>query len=145
MWEIYKWKAQLNIHGRQQVNSVNYWDTYTLVVAWPMIHFYFNLAILLCWKTCQIDFIMVFHQAPIHTPLYEYLKRIQGPQGFQQPTNGSSVVEKHIWPKTRAKSMGRFPSQRLDQGSIPTKLGGPLSVLQTQLDLSQFILIIACC
>ena len=35
--EIYKWKAQLNIHGRQQVHGINYWDTYTPVVAWPVI------------------------------------------------------------------------------------------------------------
>ena len=43
MWEIYKWKAQLNIHGRQPVHSVNYWDTYTPVVAWPLINFFLSL------------------------------------------------------------------------------------------------------
>ena len=35
--EIYKWKARLNIHGGQQVLGINYWDTYTPVVAWPVI------------------------------------------------------------------------------------------------------------
>ena len=35
--EVYKWKAHLNVHGGQQVHGSNYWDTYTTVVAWPVI------------------------------------------------------------------------------------------------------------
>ena len=39
--EIYKWKARLNVHGGQQVHGINYWDTYTPVVVWPVIRFFF--------------------------------------------------------------------------------------------------------
>ena len=41
--EIYKWKSRLNVHGGQQVHGINYWDTYTPVVAWPVIRFFFIL------------------------------------------------------------------------------------------------------
>ena len=68
--EIYKWKACLNVHGGQQVQGINYWDTYTPVVAWLIIRFFFILAIIQGWKTRQLDFIMAFPQAPIQTPLY---------------------------------------------------------------------------
>ena len=44
--EIYKWKARLNVHGGQQVHGINYWDTYTPVVAWPIIRFFFILSII---------------------------------------------------------------------------------------------------
>ena len=49
--EIYKWKARLKVHGGQQIHGINYWDTYTPVVAWPVIHFFFILSIIQCWKT----------------------------------------------------------------------------------------------
>ena len=32
--EVYKSKAQLNVHGSQQVHGVHYWDTYAPVVTW---------------------------------------------------------------------------------------------------------------
>ena len=68
--EIDKWKAHLNVHGRQQVHGINYWNTYTPVVTWPIIWFFFILSTIEQWKTQQLDFIMVFPQAPIQTPLY---------------------------------------------------------------------------
>ena len=43
---VYKWKAHLNVHGGQQVHRINYWDTYTPVVAWPVIRFFFILSII---------------------------------------------------------------------------------------------------
>ena len=78
--EIYKWKAQLNVHGGQQVHGINYWDTYTPVVAWPVIQFFFILSIIQGWKTRQLDFIMAFPQAPIQTPLYMSI-----PKGYKTP------------------------------------------------------------
>ena len=73
--EIYKWKARLNVHGRQQVHGIKYWDTYTPVVAWPVIRFFFILSIIQGWTTQQLDFIMAFPQAPIQTPLYMNIQK----------------------------------------------------------------------
>ena len=46
MIEVYKWKARLNVHRGQQVHRVIYWETYSLVVSWPMLRFFFILSLL---------------------------------------------------------------------------------------------------
>ena len=38
---MYKWKARLNLHRGQQVLSVHYWDTYTPVVTWHTVRFFY--------------------------------------------------------------------------------------------------------
>ena len=35
--KIYKWKAQLNVHGGQQEYGVNYWDTYVPIMIWQTL------------------------------------------------------------------------------------------------------------
>ena len=35
-----------SVHGAQQIHGINYWDTYTPVVAWPIIRFCFSLSII---------------------------------------------------------------------------------------------------
>ena len=91
--EIYKWKARLNIHGGQQIHGINYWDTYTPVITWPVICFFFILSIIEHWKTQQLDFIMAFPQAPIQTLLYMNI-----PKGYRTPKyeNNQPMVLKLI-------------------------------------------------
>ena len=76
---------RLNVHGGQQVHGINYWDTYTPVVAWPVICFFFVLSIIQGWKTQQLDFIMAFPQAPIQTPLYMNI-----PKGYKTPRDDNN-------------------------------------------------------
>ena len=76
--EIYKWKARLNIHRGQQEYSVNYFDTYAPVIAWPAIRMLMTLSILNKWKTRQIDFILAYPQAENQYEMYMRL-----PQGIQ--------------------------------------------------------------
>ena len=49
--EVYKWKARLNMHGRQQEHCVHYWDTYAPVVTWQTVRFFLILSILLGWQS----------------------------------------------------------------------------------------------
>ena len=79
--EVYKWKARLNVHGGQQVHGINYWDTYTPVIAWPVICFFFILSIIQGWKTRQLDFIMAFPQAPLYMNL---------PKGYKTPKDANT-------------------------------------------------------
>ena len=117
--EIYKWKARLNVHGGQQVHGINYWDTYTPVVAWPVIRFFFILSILQGWKTRQLDFIMAFPQAPIQTPLYMSI-----PKGYKTPKdeNNNPMVLKLIrniyGQKQGPKVWGDFLHQGLIKASF---------------------------
>ena len=70
MREVYKWKAQLNVHGGQQQHGINYWEMYAPVITWQTIHFFFILAIIRDWRIHQIDFVLVYTQAPAEVPLY---------------------------------------------------------------------------
>ena len=47
--KVYKWKAWLNVHGGQQQQGINYWETYAPVIMWQTIHFFFVLAIIRGW------------------------------------------------------------------------------------------------
>ena len=44
--EVYKWIAQLNVHGGKQEFGVNYWETYAATLSWPPIRFLLTLSIL---------------------------------------------------------------------------------------------------
>ena len=117
--EIYKWKARLNVHGGQQVHGINYWDTYTPVVAWPIIRFFFILAIIQGWKTRQLDFIMAFPQAPIQTPLYMNI-----PKGYKTPKDENNrpmvlkLVRNIYGQKQGPKVWGDFLHQGLTKASF---------------------------
>ena len=77
--EVYKWKARLNVHGRQQKHSFHYWDTYAPVVTWQTVRLFLILSILLGWQSQQLDFVMAYPQAPAEMTLYMRL-----PQGYRR-------------------------------------------------------------
>ena len=77
--EVYKWKAQLNVHGGQQVHGVHYWDTYAPEVTWQTVRLFLILSLILGWQSRQLDFVMAYPQAPAEMPLY-----MQLPQGFRR-------------------------------------------------------------
>ena len=126
--QIYKWKARLNVHGGQQVHGINYWDTYTPVVAWPVIRFFFILSIIQGWKTRQLDFIMAFPQAPIQTPLYMNI-----PKGYKTPKDENNkpmvlkLVRNIYGQKQGPKVWGDFLHQGLTKASF--EQSGSMSVL----------------
>lgn len=73
--EIYKWKAQLNVHGEQMVQSLHYWETFSLVVTWAAIQMILILSIIHDWHTCQVDFVLAYPQADPETDLYMNIPR----------------------------------------------------------------------
>ena len=72
---VYKWKARLNIHGGQQEYTVNYFDTYAPVIAWPIIRLLLTLAIINAWKSRQIDFVLAYPRAENEYDMYMHLPR----------------------------------------------------------------------
>ena len=76
--EVYKWKAQLNVHGGQQVHGVHYWDTYAPVVTWQTVRLFWILSLILGWQSCQLDFVMAYPQAPAEMPLFMRLPQDSG-------------------------------------------------------------------
>ncbi|KAL7563107.1 hypothetical protein ACA910_012291 [Epithemia clementina (nom. ined.)] len=86
--EIYKWKARLNVHGGQQEYGLNYWETYSPVVAWTTLRFFFILALLRGWHCRQLDFVLAFPQAPTEVCLYmNFPKGYQFPPGISKETH----------------------------------------------------------
>jgi len=87
--EVYKWKARLCIDGSSQEKGVNYWETYSPVVAWETIRSLLTLAILNGWTTRQIDFVLAFPQAEVECPMYMEIPK-------ECYVDGSEFNEKHV-------------------------------------------------
>jgi transposase InsO family protein len=68
--EISKYKARMNVNGKEQVKGVHYDETYAPVVGWATIRFFMSLAIVNNWSTRQLDFLLAYTQADIERDLY---------------------------------------------------------------------------
>ncbi len=75
--EISKYKARVNVNGKEQVQGVHYEETYAWVVEWATIWFFMTLAIINNYYTRQLNFVQAFPQADIERELYMKL-----PAGF---------------------------------------------------------------
>ena len=68
--EVTKYKARLNLHGGKQEFGVNYFDTYAPVITWFAVCLMLMFGIINGWSMQQVDFIMVYPQAPIEMDMY---------------------------------------------------------------------------
>ncbi len=75
--EISKYKARMNVNGKEQVKGIHYDETYAPVVGWSTIRFFMSLSIVNNWYTRQLDFLLAYTQADIERDLYMKL-----PAGF---------------------------------------------------------------
>ncbi len=75
--KITKHKARLNLHGGKQIYGMNYYETYAPVVTWFAIRLMIIFGIIFQCSLRQVDFIMVYPQAPIKMDIYMEL-----PQGI---------------------------------------------------------------
>jgi hypothetical protein len=69
-WTIIKWKARLCPHGVQQVEGENFWETYAPVVMWSTVRLVLILSLLSGMKSCQVDDVQAYTQAPIDYEIY---------------------------------------------------------------------------
>ena len=69
-WEIYKWKAHLNIDGTRSVYKRDYEQTYSPVVGWGIIRLLLVLILVHKWHSVQLDYVLAFMQAPADWELY---------------------------------------------------------------------------
>lgn len=75
--KVYKYKAHLNVGRHKQEKYVNFWETYSPVVQWSTICLFLTWAVLLGWKSQQIDFILASLQVEIKCNMY-----MEIPKGF---------------------------------------------------------------
>jgi hypothetical protein len=69
-WSIVKYKSHLCPHGGQQIEGLNFWDTYAPVVSWRTIRLCLVLSLLSNMKTCQLDYVGAFPQADADCEVY---------------------------------------------------------------------------
>jgi hypothetical protein len=120
--KIYKWKACLNTHGRQQEHGVNFWETYSPVVNWFSIRFFLVILILNGRETWQIDFVLAFPQADVKCNIY-----MEVPSGFNvkgEKKRYCLKLKKNIY---GTKQAGRVWNKHLNKGL--TKLGYVPSII----------------
>ena len=67
---VYKWKANLNIHGGKQELGVNYWEKISPVVMWSSIRLTLILVIINDWFSRQVDFVLALPRANIECDMY---------------------------------------------------------------------------
>ena len=99
-WQVYKWKACLNVHGGQQEHRVNFWETYAPVVSWQTLRLFFIHSILKGWHSKQMDFVLAYPHAPAEVPLYMHF-----PKGYKFKNRISQ--DTHILKLTKNKNMNR--------------------------------------
>jgi hypothetical protein len=58
--KVYTHKARLNVHGGQQEFTVNFFETFSHVVAWFPVRLIFTLSLLSDWNTKQVDFVLAY-------------------------------------------------------------------------------------
>ena len=67
---VKKLKARLCVRGDQQEEGIDFFETYSPVVAWSTIRLLLVLSILLELKTKQVDYTLAFVHAPIDPGTY---------------------------------------------------------------------------
>ena len=71
-------EARLAFDGSKQTKDVNYWETYSPVIQWPVVRFLLTHALINKWHFKQIDYVLAYTQALPETEMY-----IAIPKGFE--------------------------------------------------------------
>jgi len=67
---VKKLKAWLCIHGDQQMEGIDFFETYSPVIAWSTVRLLMVLSVVLELKLIQVDYTNAFVQAPINDEVY---------------------------------------------------------------------------
>jgi Reverse transcriptase (RNA-dependent DNA polymerase) len=97
--EVYKHKARLNVHGSQQEQGINYWETYTPVVTWAAIRLVLVFVLMFKWHTKQIDCVLAYPQASVECDIYMKIPKDFTMDGKTQKHTCLKVNKEFIWAK----------------------------------------------
>jgi hypothetical protein len=96
-WTITKWKARLCPHGGQQIEGINFWETYAPVVTWSTVRLVLILSLISGMQSRQVDYVQAYTQAPIDCEIYmcvpaQFIVNASGELEFSlHPTTGNST------------------------------------------------------
>jgi hypothetical protein len=69
-WTISKYRFRVCPHGGQQIEGINYWDTYAPVISWRTVRLTLVLSLLSGLKSRQVDYVSAYTQAPLDCELF---------------------------------------------------------------------------
>ena len=111
--EVYKWKSRLNMHGRQQVCSIHYWETFSAVACWSSICLLLIISLLTGMVTRQFDFVLAYPQADIGVKQWMEIPAGVTLADGQDPKDYALEVTKNIY---GGKDSGLQWANHLKQG-----------------------------
>ena len=79
---VKKLKARLVARGDQQIEGVDYFDSFSPVVQWSTIRLLLVLSIMLKLETVQVDYTLAFVQAPAETNTFVEMPRMFELEGY---------------------------------------------------------------
>lgn len=82
--KVYKWKAHLNVGGHKQRRGIDYDQTYSPVIAWPVVRLWLTYLILQKWVTRQLDFVLAYPHAFVERETYIEILKGFSYQGSQK-------------------------------------------------------------
>lgn len=84
---VMKFKARFCVRGDQQVEGIDFFDTYAPVVQWSTIRLLLTLILHSNWVTKQVDYTNAFAQAKLKEQVF-----IEPPKGFSIPGGADKVL-----------------------------------------------------
>ena len=93
---VRKLKARLCVRGDQQIEGVDFFDTFAPVVQWSTIRIMFILSLQLGLASTQVDYVSAFCQAPIDSEVYVGIPRgweTLNDMGITERIRGDSVFK----------------------------------------------------
>eukprot|EP00733_Pompholyxophrys_punicea_P000481 Pompholyxophrys_punicea_v1_NODE_136_length_3267_cov_3.636364.p1 type:complete len:383 gc:universal NODE_136_length_3267_cov_3.636364:1948-800(-) len=79
---VRKLKARLCVRGDQQIEGVDFFDTFSPVVAWSTVRLLLILSVVLGLCTKQVDYTNAFVHAPLEDEIYMEMPRLFGQHGY---------------------------------------------------------------
>ena len=76
---VKKYKARFCVRGFEQIEGVDYFETYAPVVSWITVRILLILSVILNLSTTQVDYTCTFLHAPVTDDIY-----VEMPKGYQQ-------------------------------------------------------------
>jgi hypothetical protein len=111
--EVYKHKARLNVHGKQQELGVIYWETYNPVVTWASIRLLLILTLMYDWKTMQIDFVLEYPQAEVECDIYMRIPKDFTLKGKDRSTHVLKLVKNLYGQKQAGRIWNKYLHEKL--------------------------------
>jgi hypothetical protein len=87
---VRKLKARFCVRGDQQVEGIDYFDTYAPVVSWVVVRLLLTMSIVMGLATKQVDYTNAFAQADLLSSEHVY---VEIPKGFEPDCEGDKVLK----------------------------------------------------